>query len=152
MKMSTNVTGNLHNICQSMANVLEQNRSTLEVLGMINFCWPLIFKIGGICIFHTAQSSNTVTDTQDEYKVMGSTLNSTKKLISRYGRREMTNIILFLLSVLAFLATCLYVIVQRTSWFYWCIYCLLKCFIQSRKIRKDHRVINYTMCANWTLH
>ena len=31
--MSTNVTGNLRNICQSMANVLEQNRGTLEVLG-----------------------------------------------------------------------------------------------------------------------
>nr|CAG4649727.1 EOG090X0EO1 [Scapholeberis mucronata]SVE93912.1 EOG090X0EO1 [Scapholeberis mucronata] len=92
MKMSTNVTGNLHNICQSMANVLEQNRSTLEVL---------------------AQSSNTVTDTQDEYKVMGSTLNSTKKLIARYGRKEMTNFVLFLLAVLAFFATCLYVIVQR---------------------------------------
>ncbi len=32
--MSTNVTGNLRNICQSMANVLEQNRGTLEVLGI----------------------------------------------------------------------------------------------------------------------
>lgn len=33
IKMSSNVTGNLRNICQSMASVLEQNRNTLEVLG-----------------------------------------------------------------------------------------------------------------------
>ena len=34
--MSTNVTANLRSISQSMANVLEQNRGTLEVLGMNN--------------------------------------------------------------------------------------------------------------------
>jgi len=34
--MSTNVTANLRSICQSMANVVEQNKGTLEVLG--NHC------------------------------------------------------------------------------------------------------------------
>lgn len=38
--MSTNVTANLRNISQSMASVLEQNRGTLEVLG-INKCFHL---------------------------------------------------------------------------------------------------------------
>ena len=36
IKMATNVTANLRSISQSMASVLEQNRGTLEVLGMNN--------------------------------------------------------------------------------------------------------------------
>nr|CAG4651370.1 EOG090X0EO1 [Simocephalus serrulatus]SVE94530.1 EOG090X0EO1 [Simocephalus serrulatus] len=92
IKMSTNVTGNLRNICQSMASVLEQNRGTLEVL---------------------AQSSQAVTDTQDEFKVMGSALTSTKKLVSRFGRRETTDLILIILALAAFFAACVYVIQKR---------------------------------------
>nr|CAG4637392.1 EOG090X0EO1 [Ceriodaphnia reticulata]SVE73224.1 EOG090X0EO1 [Ceriodaphnia reticulata] len=92
IKMSTNVTGNLRNICQSMASVLEQNRGTLEIL---------------------AQSSQTVTDTQDEFKVMGSALTTTKKLVSRFGRRETTDLILIILALAAFFAACVYVIQKR---------------------------------------
>nr|CAG4647444.1 EOG090X0EO1 [Megafenestra aurita]SVE92683.1 EOG090X0EO1 [Megafenestra aurita] len=92
IKMSTNVTGNLRNICQSMASVLEQNRGTLEVL---------------------AQSSHSVMDTQDEFKVMGSALTSTKKLVSRFGRRETTDLILIILALAAFFAACVYVIQKR---------------------------------------
>nr|SVE86418.1 EOG090X0EO1 [Daphnia similis]SVE87669.1 EOG090X0EO1 [Daphnia similis]SVE88300.1 EOG090X0EO1 [Daphnia similis] len=92
IKMSTNVTTNLRNISQSMASVLEQNRGTLEVL---------------------AQSSNTVSDTQDEFKVMGSALITTKKLVSRFGRRETTDLILIVLALAAFFAACVYVIQKR---------------------------------------
>nr|SVE71341.1 EOG090X0EO1 [Daphnia similis]SVE71973.1 EOG090X0EO1 [Daphnia similis] len=92
IKMSTNVTANLRNISQSMASVLEQNRGTLEVL---------------------AQSSNTVCDTQDEFKVMGSALITTKKLVSRFGRRETTDLILIILALTAFFAACVYVIQKR---------------------------------------
>ncbi|KAI9562290.1 hypothetical protein GHT06_013255 [Daphnia sinensis] len=92
IKMSTNVTANLRSISQSMASVLEQNRGTLEVL---------------------AQSSNTVSDTQDEFKVMGSALITTKKLVSRFGRRETTDLILIILALAAFFAACVYVIQKR---------------------------------------
>nr|SVE77281.1 EOG090X0EO1 [Daphnia lumholtzi]SVE77896.1 EOG090X0EO1 [Daphnia lumholtzi]SVE78526.1 EOG090X0EO1 [Daphnia lumholtzi]SVE79155.1 EOG090X0EO1 [Daphnia lumholtzi] len=92
IKMSTNVTANLRNISQSMASVLEQNRGTLEVL---------------------AQSSNTVSDNQDEFKVMGSALITTKKLVSRFGRRETTDLILIILALAAFFAACVYVIQKR---------------------------------------
>nr|SVE76052.1 EOG090X0EO1 [Daphnia hispanica] len=92
VKMSTNVTANLRNISQSMASVLEQNRGTLEVL---------------------AQSSNAVCDTQDEFKVMGSALTTTKKLVSRFGRRETTDLILIILALAAFFAACVYVIQKR---------------------------------------
>lgn len=33
IKMSTNVTENLRNLTQSMANIVEQSKGTLEVLG-----------------------------------------------------------------------------------------------------------------------
>lgn len=92
IKMSTNVTANLRNISQSMASVLEQNRGTLEVL---------------------AQSSNMVCDNQDEFKVMGSALITTKKLVSRFGRRETTDLILIILALAAFFAACVYVIQKR---------------------------------------
>nr|CAG4635101.1 EOG090X0EO1 [Alona affinis] len=92
IKMSTNVTANLRSICQSMADVVDQNKGTLEVL---------------------AQSSQTVTDTQEEYKVMGSALVSTKKLVSRFGRRETTDLIMIILAFAAFFAACVYVIQKR---------------------------------------
>nr|CAG4642083.1 EOG090X0EO1 [Eurycercus lamellatus] len=92
IKMSTNVTANLRSICQSMASVVEQNKGTLEVL---------------------AQSSQTVTDTQEEYKVMGSALVSTKKLVSRFGRRETTDLIMIVLALTVFFAACVYVIQKR---------------------------------------
>lgn len=44
---------------------------------------------------------------------MGSTLNSTKKLVSRFGRRETTDLILIILALAAFFAACLYVIQKR---------------------------------------
>ncbi|XP_046441805.1 vesicle transport protein SEC20-like [Daphnia pulex] len=92
IKMSTNVTANLRSISQSMASVLEQNRGTLEVL---------------------AQSSHAVSDNQDEFKVMGSALTTTKKLVSRFGRRETTDLILIILALAAFFAACVYVIQKR---------------------------------------
>ena len=61
----------------------------------------------------TAESSKTVTDTQEEYKVMGSTLVSTKKLVSRFGRRETTDLIMIILALCAFFAACVYVIQKR---------------------------------------
>ena len=54
-----------------------------------------------------------MTDTQDEFKVMGSALTSTKKLVSRFGRRETTDLILIILALAAFFAACVYVIQKR---------------------------------------
>lgn len=44
---------------------------------------------------------------------MGSTLTTTKKLVSRFGRRETTDLILIILALAAFFAACVYVIQKR---------------------------------------
>lgn len=67
-------------------------------------------------IFLLAQSSNMVCDNQDEFKVMGSALITTKKLVSRFGRRETTDLILIILALAAFFAACVYVIQKRMFW------------------------------------
>nr|SVE74474.1 EOG090X0EO1 [Daphnia barbata] len=111
MKMSTNVTANLRNISQSMASILEQNRGTLEVLGT-NSYFLLVFH-DNYEYLSIAQSSSVVSDTQDEFRVMGSALTTTKKLVSRFGRRETTDLILIILALAAFFAACVYVIQKR---------------------------------------
>ena len=63
-----------------------------------------------------AQSSQVVTDTREEYKTMGNVISSTKKLVSRYGRRETTDLILIFLAVCLFFAACVYVIQKRVFW------------------------------------
>nr|CAG4645156.1 EOG090X0EO1 [Leptodora kindtii] len=92
VKMAKSTTANLSSISQLLANTVEQSRTTLEVL---------------------AQSSQTITDTNEEYKVMGSAIQSTKKLVSRYARRETTDMILIVLSGLLFFSACIYVITKR---------------------------------------
>lgn len=96
-----------------MASVLEQNRGTLEVLGSSNWFnyYNHLFKQNFL-----AQSSQSITETQDEFKVMGSALTSTKKLVSRFGRRETTDLILIILALAAFFAACVYVIQKRMFW------------------------------------
>jgi protein transport protein SEC20 len=44
---------------------------------------------------------------------MGSALTTTKKLVSRFGRRETTDLILIILALAAFFAACVYVIQKR---------------------------------------
>nr|CAG4648283.1 EOG090X0EO1 [Moina brachiata]SVE93290.1 EOG090X0EO1 [Moina brachiata] len=92
IKMSTNVTENLRNLTQSMANIVEQSKGTLEVL---------------------EQSSRAVTENQDELKVMGGALVTTKKLVSRYVRKENTTTIITIFAALAFFLACVYVIQKR---------------------------------------
>jgi protein transport protein SEC20 len=54
-----------------------------------------------------------VSDTQEEFKVMGSAIASAKKLVSRYGRREVTDTILIALAACLFFACCVYVFLKR---------------------------------------
>nr|CAG4636556.1 EOG090X0EO1 [Eubosmina coregoni]SVE70091.1 EOG090X0EO1 [Eubosmina coregoni] len=92
IKMSSNVTSNLSKLANQLANVVEQSRGTLDIL---------------------AQSSQTVTENQEEFKVMGSALTTTKNLVSRFGRRETTDMILIVLALIVFFTACVYVIQKR---------------------------------------
>jgi len=92
IKISSSTTAKLASISQEVANIVDQSKNTLDAL---------------------AQSSQVVTDTREEYKTMGNVISSTKKLVSRYGRRETTDLILIFLAVCLFFAACVYVIQKR---------------------------------------
>ena len=58
-------------------------------------------------------SSAVVTETQEEFKNMGSLLVQSRKLLSKYGRREITDRVLIFLALAFFFACCLYVVLKR---------------------------------------
>nr|CAG4650525.1 EOG090X0EO1 [Sida crystallina] len=92
IKMSKSMTSQLSDISQHLASIIDQSKNTVETL---------------------VQSSQTVSDTQEEFKVMGSAIVTAKKLVSRYGRREVTDMILIVLAACFFFACCVYVILKR---------------------------------------
>ncbi|XP_033756461.1 vesicle transport protein SEC20-like [Pecten maximus] len=59
------------------------------------------------------QSSSTLHGTQEEMKSMGGHLVSSRKLITKYGRRQLTDRLLIFLAVVFFFATVLYIVKKR---------------------------------------
>lgn len=58
-------------------------------------------------------SSATVTETQEDFKQMGSYLSQSRKLLSKYGRREFTDKVFILLALAFYFACCMYVTTKR---------------------------------------
>jgi protein transport protein SEC20 len=60
-----------------------------------------------------AQSSQTVTETQEEFKNMGSVIGQSRKLITKFGRRETTDRVLIFFAFAFFFACVFYVLRKR---------------------------------------
>ncbi|BFY98326.1 hypothetical protein BsWGS_01366 [Bradybaena similaris] len=58
-------------------------------------------------------SSQVVNDTQDEFHVMGGHIQSSQRLLTKYGRREFTDRLLILLALVFFFSTVLYIVKKR---------------------------------------
>lgn len=58
-------------------------------------------------------SSATVTETHEEFKMMGNLMVHSKKLLSKYGRREITDRVLIIFALAFFFASCFYVVMKR---------------------------------------
>jgi len=58
-------------------------------------------------------SSQTLGETETEFKEMSDNIKRGGKLLSKYGRREITDKLLILLAVLFYAATCLYIVKKR---------------------------------------
>jgi len=54
-----------------------------------------------------------VGETEDELKTMGGHIQSSHKLLSKYGRREWTDRLLILLALAFFFASVLYIVKKR---------------------------------------
>lgn len=58
-------------------------------------------------------SSAVVIETQEEFKLMGSLLGQSRKLLAKFGRREVTDRALIMFALAFYFASCAYVILKR---------------------------------------
>lgn len=61
----------------------------------------------------TVTSSQTVQETNEEFRSMTGTIHLGRKLILKYNRRELTDKLLIFLALALFLATVLYILKKR---------------------------------------
>ncbi|KAK3590197.1 hypothetical protein CHS0354_041255 [Potamilus streckersoni] len=91
-KAASSITESLMELNQTMESQVQQGEQTMKVL---------------------LTSSNTISDTQDELKSMGSHIHTSKNLLTKYGRREMTDKLLILIALVFFFSSVLYVMKRR---------------------------------------
>ncbi|XP_038071126.1 vesicle transport protein SEC20-like isoform X2 [Patiria miniata] len=87
-----NITDNLMSLNRMMAANVAQSNLANEVLG---------------------KSSATLSDTHEEFKGMGGVIQTSRSLLTKYNRRELTDRLLIFLAVALFLATVLYILKKR---------------------------------------
>lgn len=91
VKISSGVTEQLLSISRQLADTTQRSADTLDTL---------------------VTSSDNVTGAQEELKYTKGVIHQSGKLLSKYGRREFTDMILLLFGV-AFFAACVIYIVQK---------------------------------------
>ena len=62
---------------------------------------------------HTVASSNKIKGTDSEMKNVSAAVNTSRKLITKYGRRDITDRVLIALGLLLFIGTVLYILQKR---------------------------------------
>ncbi len=63
--------------------------------------------------FLAVSSSKQLSDTNEEFKSMTGHIQNSRKLITKYGRREITDKLLIFLALAFFFATVLYIMKKR---------------------------------------
>ena len=89
---STEITDNLKSVSRLLATQVTQSDYTLQSL---------------------VSSSATVTETQEEFKSMRNLIFQSRKLLTKYGRREVTDKVLIILALMFFFGCVFYVITKR---------------------------------------
>ena len=93
VQASSAATESLVELRHRLSAELENSKSTLDVL---------------------AQSSGQVTETHTEMKNMGAHIHSSHRLLTKFGRREVTDVLLIMCGVAFFFAVVLYILKKRT--------------------------------------
>ncbi|GAB1606102.1 vesicle transport protein SEC20-like [Argonauta hians] len=89
---ANSITDNLMSLNRMMASQVKQSEHTINTL---------------------ASSSKTVDETHEEFKGMSGHIHTSKKLLSKYNRREFTDRLLIILALVFFFATVLYIVKKR---------------------------------------
>ncbi|XP_076308304.1 vesicle transport protein Sec20 isoform X2 [Tachypleus tridentatus] len=91
-RTASKITESIRAVSRMMADQVKQSESTLHSL---------------------VSSSGTVLETHEEYKTMGNVIHQSRKLLTKYNRREITDRVLIFLALAFFFACVLYVIKKR---------------------------------------
>lgn len=111
---SRSATGSTRNRAQANKKALAEKSSALtDELVNIRQALTSQVQMSEASLDTLVHSSATVTETQEEFKLMASQLGLSRKLLSKYDRREVTDKVLILLATAFFFACCLYVITKR---------------------------------------
>ncbi|KAK8768952.1 vesicle transport protein Sec20 isoform X2 [Amblyomma americanum] len=92
LRSTSGMTENLFTISRLMADQVKHSENALDLL---------------------VNTSTVITESQEESRQMSSAILQSKKLLSKYGRREMTDRVLIILALLFFFACVLYVLKRR---------------------------------------
>lgn len=92
VNVTSNITANLVKIAEMMSTQVEHGIESTKVL---------------------EDSSKQLTETQEELKGMAGVIQMSKKLISKYSRRELTDTLLIFFGLVLFFSTVVYVILKR---------------------------------------
>ena len=107
---ASNVTENLVHIREMMATSLNQSEATTEILGIIKnvYIWSVV-----LFSFLLAGSSTTVSNTHEELKSFSTVVSTSRNLMNKYNRRELTDRLLICVGLLLFFSSVLYVVTKR---------------------------------------
>lgn len=89
---AVSLTGNLQSVSRMLADEVEKSKLNLDTL---------------------TTSSATVSETSQEFKLMSNYITNSKTLLSKYGRRELTDKILTILAFAFFFGCVIYVVSKR---------------------------------------
>ncbi|XP_054167058.1 vesicle transport protein SEC20-like [Oppia nitens] len=95
---SNAITDNLKSVSRLLAAQVTQSEQTLHTL---------------------IDSSAMVTETGEEFKSMSNLIVHSRKLLTKYGRREITDKVLIILALIFFFGCVLYVMTKRLFWRYY---------------------------------
>lgn len=91
-KTASNITQDLMSIARMMDGQVKQSEADMQIL---------------------AQSSSQVKDTQEEYKGLSGVIQTSKNLLNKYNRREVTDRLLIFFGLVLFFSTVLYILKKR---------------------------------------
>ncbi|KAK3798222.1 hypothetical protein RRG08_020055 [Elysia crispata] len=91
-KTANDISESLISLTRTMAEQVKQSGSNLTTLD---------------------HSSNTLKETQKEFDSMGGHIQNSQRLLTKYGRRNLTDNVLILLALVFFFATALYIVKKR---------------------------------------
>ncbi|XP_041368648.1 vesicle transport protein SEC20-like [Gigantopelta aegis] len=91
-KQAGDISESLVSLNRMMQGQLEQSQQTIGLL---------------------VSSSKTVSETQDEFRSMGGHIKNSRRLLTKYGRRELTDRLLIFLALVFFFSSVLYIVKKR---------------------------------------